>query len=117
MFLFNFLILGVLLVNRPETFAFAFTSMHQSILNAAAHLIGDIPKFAHISVFIRDSLHWLLTRQRILFKTLSIMRNCLVGVAPTYLRSFCTRVSSLPARAYLRSSSRGRFDIPLRGRP
>src|SRR6218665_2563759 len=72
----------------------------QSILNPAVSFIGGIPKCPHISVFIRDSLHWLLTQQRILFKTLSIMRNCLVGMAAN-LRSFCrpTRASSLPARA------------------
>src|SRR6218665_210641 len=81
-----------------------------------AHLIGGIPKFAHISCFIRDSLHWLgsqwsESRQRILFRTLSIMHNCFVGVASNYLRSFCTLVSSLPARASLRSSSHGNLDI------
>ena len=53
----------------------------QSILNAAARLIGDIPKFAHISGYIRDTLHWLPIQQRVQFKILSLLRNCLVGVA------------------------------------
>ena len=62
----------------------------QSILNAAARLIGGIPKFAHISGFIRDSLHWLPIQQRVQFKILSLVRNCLAGTAPSYLRSLCT---------------------------
>src|SRR5678815_5370709 len=70
----------------------------QSILNAAARLIGGIPKFAHISGYIRDTLHWLPIQQRVNFKILSLMRNCLVGVAPSYLRSFCTFVSSLTCK-------------------
>jgi len=84
----------------------------QSVLNAAARLIGGIPKFGHISAFIRDSLHWLPIQQRIQFKTLSLMRNCLTGMAPSYLRSACTLVSSLPARASLRSSAHGLLIVP-----
>src|SRR5688572_30853382 len=69
----------------------------ESILNAAARLIGAIRKFAHISGYIRGTLHWLPIQQRVNFKILSLMRNCLVGVTPSYLlRSFCTFVSSLP---------------------
>ena len=81
------------------------TYKFQSILNAAARLIGGIPKFAHISGFIRDTLHWLPIQQRVQFKTLSLMRNCIAGVAPAYLRSFCTLVSSIPSRVSLRSST------------
>src|SRR5688572_31998125 len=75
-------------------------------------LIDAIPKFAHISGYIRDTLHWLPIQQRVNFKILSLMRNCLVGVAPSCLRSFCTFVSSLPARASLRSSARGLMVVP-----
>src|SRR6188768_3029175 len=65
-----------------------------------------------ISGYIWDTLHWLPIQQRVQFKILSLMRNCLVGVAPSYLRSFCTFVSSLPARASLRSSTRGLMVVP-----
>src|SRR5688572_22967713 len=68
------------------------TSKLQSILNAAACLIGGIAKFDHISYFIRDSLHWLPIRQRIQFKVCSLMRSCLVGSTPHYLRTYCTPV-------------------------
>src|SRR5688572_18151257 len=85
----------------------------QSVLNAAARLIGGIPKFGHISAFIRDSLHWLPIQQRVQFKIISLMRNCLTGVAQSYLRSACVLVSSLPARASLRSSAHGLLIVPL----
>lgn len=88
-----------------------FTTL-QSILNVASHLIGGMPKVGHISVFIRDSLHWLPIQQRILFNTISITRNGVIGVAPTYLRFFCTFVSSLSARASLPSSTRDLLVIP-----
>ena len=84
----------------------------QTILNAAARLIGGIAKFDHISFFIRDVLHWLPIRQRILFKVCSLMRSCLVGSAPHYLRAYCTPVSSLPSRSSLRSSTRGHLVVP-----
>src|SRR6218665_2437256 len=68
----------------------------QSVLNAAARLIGGIPKFGHISEFIRAELHWLPMHRRIAFKILMLMRNCLAGQAPVYLRELCVPVSSLP---------------------
>jgi hypothetical protein len=84
----------------------------QSILNAAARLIGGVGKFSHISSFIRDSLHWLPIHQRIQFKILALMRNCLTGSAPSYLKTFCTPVSSLPGRISLRSSAHGLLVVP-----
>src|SRR5688572_14864922 len=61
---------------------------------------------------MRDALYWLPIHQRVTFKIFSLMRNCLVGVAPSYLKSFCTFVSSLPAWAFLRSSTRGLMVVP-----
>src|SRR5688572_1248896 len=98
------------------------TSKLQSILNAAARLIGGIAKFDHISYFIRDSLHWLPIHQHIQIKVCSLMRSCLAGSAPHYLRAFCTPVSSLHSRSSLRSSQRrksihnfGGDRVPTRG--
>jgi len=54
------------------------------VLRAAARMIGGIPKFGHISEFMRDTIHWLPVRQRIhyrlstivsLFNILSTNRN------------------------------------------
>ena len=57
----------------------------QSIMNATARLILNIPKFAHISDEIRVNLHWLPIRQRISYKVCFLVRNCLAGAAPKYL--------------------------------
>ena len=41
----------------------------QKLLNTAARLLLRIPKFGHISVAIRDTLHWLPVSHRVLFKS------------------------------------------------
>src|SRR5688572_25260996 len=46
------------------------------------------------------------------FKVCSLMRSCLAGSAPHYLRAFCTPVSSLHSRSSLRSSTRGYLVVP-----
>src|SRR6218665_1729022 len=84
----------------------------QSILNAAARLIGGIPKFGQISEFIRAELHWLPMHRCIAFKILMLMRNCLAGQAPVYLRELCVPVSSLPGRRSLRSAEQGDLVVP-----
>ena len=66
----------------------------QSIFNAAARLLLNVPKFAHISAAIRDTLHWLPVKQRIEFKISLLVRNCLVGSAPDYLRELCVPVAT-----------------------
>src|SRR6218665_2282173 len=45
--------------------ALAHVDQLQSVLNADARLIGGIPKFGHISEFIRAELHWLPMHRRI----------------------------------------------------
>ena len=43
--------------------ALAHVDQLQSVLNGAARLIGGIPKFWHISEFIRAELHFILFRR------------------------------------------------------
>src|SRR6218665_629090 len=38
------------------------------VLRSAARLIGRIPKYDHISIYMRDILHWLPARQRIEYR-------------------------------------------------
>jgi len=84
----------------------------QSVLNAAARLITDKRKFDHITSTIRDDLHWLPVRQRIVFKLCSIVSKCLRRTAPSYLADLCTCVSATTALTRLRSSSHGDLIIP-----
>ena len=53
----------------------------QSILNAAAHLIGGLRMFSYIYAFIQETLHWLPVTKRIQFKILTLNRNSMVGSA------------------------------------
>src|ERR1700733_12468796 len=61
---------------------------------------------------MRDSLHWLPIAQRIQFKILSNMRNCVAGSAPQYLIDLCIPVSLFPGRSALRSVSHDLLLVP-----
>ena len=84
----------------------------QSVLNSAARLVLNVPKFSHISAAIRDELHWLPIRRRIDFKIALMVRHCLVGAAPEYLMELCHPVGSAVGRQCLRSASRGDLVVP-----
>ena len=84
----------------------------QSVLNSAARLVLNIPKFSHMSAAIRDELHWLPIRRRIDFKIALIVRHCLVGAAPEYLMELCHPVGSAVGRQCLWSASRGDLVVP-----
>src|SRR6218665_1523550 len=82
------------------------------VLRAAARRIGGVPKFGHIGEFMRDTLHWLPVRQRILYRVSTIAWRCIHGVAPVYLSELFVLSSPCPCRRALRSASRGDYLIP-----
>ena len=86
----------------------------QSILNAAARLILQIPNFSSILSAIRDELHCLFVpvRSRIVFKHCLLVRSCIAGSAPSYLAELCAPVSSVAGRQSLRSASQGTLVVP-----
>ena len=84
----------------------------QSVLNAAARLITNTRKFDHITPVLRDQLHWLPIRQRIIFKIATFVRNSLHGRGPIYLSRYCIPISVIGARAHLRSAARGHLATP-----
>ncbi len=80
----------------------------QMIQNAAAWLVFNEPKRAHVTtLFI--SLHWLPVAARIKFKTLMIVYRTTTGSAPSYFRSVL-RIY-IPSRS-LRSASERRLVVP-----
>src|SRR6218665_2518949 len=99
----NLKIAGVALVHVDQL---------QSVLNAAARLIGGIPKLGHISELIRAELNWLAMHRRTAFKIAKVRRNCIAGQAPVYLRELGVPVSSLPGRRSLRSAEQGDLVVP-----
>ena len=75
-------------------------------------MIGDVPKFGHISDFMQDTLHWLPVRQRILYRLSSIACRCVLGIAPTYLMDLFILTSACSGRQSLCSAARDDFVVP-----
>src|SRR6218665_3115414 len=59
------------------------------VLRTAARLGGRIPKFGRVSGYMRDVLHWLPYPQRIVYRISALVRRCMEGLAPFYLRELC----------------------------
>src|SRR6218665_3630609 len=74
-------------------------------------MIGGVPKFGHISEFMRDTLHWLPVRQRIHYRLSTIVWRCVLGIVPTYLLELFILTLSCTGRQSLRSASRGDFVV------
>jgi len=55
----------------------------QNVLNAAAQIILRKQKFDHITIDVRDRLHWLPVQQRIEYKVCVLVYKCLHQAAPT----------------------------------
>ncbi len=80
----------------------------QMIQNAAARLVFNEPKRAHVTpLFV--SLHWLPVAARIQFKTLMLAYRTTTGSAPTYFHSLLQIYT--PSRS-LRSASQRRLVVP-----
>src|SRR6218665_3668742 len=71
-----------LLIGFPKT----RLSPHHTVLNTAARLIARLPRYSHISYYIKEHLHWLPISTRIEYKVLLIVLKAQMGVAPKYLR-------------------------------
>ena len=85
------------------------------VLRSAARLIGRIPKYDHISAYMRDVLHWLPLKQRIEYRTAALVWRCMLGLAPAYLSELCYSSSSLSTRSLrsLRSAEQGLLTVPF----
>lgn len=80
----------------------------QVVQNAAARLLGQIPRMASVSSTLCD-LHWLRVENRVKFKALSYMFKVKSGSAPKYLKAIVHRY--IPACS-LRSSTQAKFIVP-----
>src|SRR6218665_897765 len=79
------------------------------VLWAAARMIGGVPKFGHISDYMRDVFHWLPVQQRIHYRISSIVWHCVLGNAPSYLLELFNVTSACSSRRSLRSATKGHF--------
>src|SRR5688572_13330440 len=83
------------------------------VFHSAARLIGRIPKFAHVSSFMRDVLHWLPIEQRIEYRIAALVWRCSLGIAPSYLSELPCPVLSARGSRSLRSSQHGLLLVPF----
>ena len=67
----------------------------QLLQNYAARLVYKIPKFCHITPYLKD-LHWLPVQARIQFKLLTIVFKCIRGNGPQYLSELLCRKMTRP---------------------
>src|SRR6218665_1883234 len=61
---------------------------------------------------MRDTLHWLPVRQRILYRVSTIAWRCIFGVAPAYLSELFCPIFVLSGSAITSLASRGDYLIP-----
>ena len=80
----------------------------QFLQNYAAGLVYQIPKFCHITPYLKD-LHWLPVQARIQFKLLSVVFKCIHGTGPQYLSELLCRRTTRPG---LTSASSFKLYIP-----
>ena len=79
----------------------------------AARLVGRIPRFGQVSEYIWDVLHWIPYPQRIVYHISALVRRCIEGLTPPYLRELCyPTVAIRRRRISLRSSAQVQLLVP-----
>ena len=87
----------------------------QNVLNAATRIILLKRKFDHITIDVRDRLHWLPVQQRNKYKVYVLVYKSLHQAALAYLAELCSPVSESANRGHLRSAVRGDLAVPRSG--
>jgi len=59
-----------------------------------------------LSQVVLVDLHWLDVTERVKYKLVTMVYNCLHGQALSYLTDCCTPISNIASRRHLRSASR-----------
>ena len=73
----------------------------QSVLNYTVRIIYGRRKYDHVTLFLRDKLHWLHIPLRVKFKCCLLVYKALHGQAPTYILKFCTNDAEVQQRSKL----------------
>jgi len=82
------------------------------VLNAAASVISGTGKFDRgLRQLLHDELHWLDVSDRVFFKLVVTVHQCLNGRAPSYLSDHCTPFST-GTRRQLRSTNHILLAVP-----
>ena len=70
----------------------------QMVLNATARLVVGTGKFSHVTLILRDVLHWLPVQHRISYKIAILARDCIHGIGPAYFGDVCAPVTAAHGR-------------------
>jgi hypothetical protein len=73
------------------------------VLRLPARLIDHLPKYASVSAYMHNNVHWLSVSQRIFYPLAALVLRCLLGCAPSYLSDLCRPVSDFAPRRAMRS--------------
>ena len=86
----------------------------QRVLNAAARVVSGTHKFDDrgLSRLLHIELHWLDVPERVVYKLVVMVFNCLHGQAPQYLVELCQPVAGVASRHHLRSATRQLLVVP-----
>jgi len=83
----------------------------ERVLHAAARFVLDLRPRDRVTAALQ-MLHWLPVRQRITYKLCVLMHGVAFGYTPTFLQHAVVPLSTLPAKAHLRSVDTGQYHIP-----
>ena len=64
---------------------------------------------------MRDVLHWLPYPQRFVYRVSALLRRCIEGLAPPFLRELCFSTVTIQRRVSLRSSAQAELLVPRMG--
>src|SRR5688572_30705517 len=98
--------------DSPLSFSSIAYSFFFLVQNAAARLLADLPRYSHISDYMRRELHWLPVADRVQFKIATLVWKATTGTAPDYIAELCLPVGTQTGRRALRSASRNDLMIP-----
>lgn len=70
-----------------------------SVLNYAARIVANLPRFSQVSWYMLEMLYWLPVDEMIKFKILLVGRSSIVVEAQEYTTNLCVHVSSPPYRS------------------
>ena len=88
------------------------TNKLQRVLNAAVKVIYGGRKFNHVTLLLRDKLHWLKIPERITYKRCLLTYKALHGLAPQYFADLCQPLTEIASRRSLRSSTAEHLLVP-----
>ena len=87
------------------------------VLRTAARLVGHIPNVGHVSDYMWDELLWLTYPHRIAYRVSALVRRCIEGLAPPYLRELCCFTTKSSAAAVSARPRKRNLLFPARGLP